>query len=145
MKTIQKKEKWTCGYCEKSGTERKFMEQHHCSNPVKPLSQKEPEEWEKEALQLRDWTVKVLLERFTTGKPNNQYDVWFDTFVERIGILLSQQRTQTIEEIKKLKIGGYDTWIKATRKYGGTREEWKKLQYSKRHDEVIDNVIDSLK
>lgn len=90
MKTIQKKEKWTCGYCEKSGTERKFMEQHHCSNPVKPLSQKEPEEWEKE------FDKNVNYDEAELGCNWSQDDI--KSFIRKV---LSQQRTQTIEEIKK--------------------------------------------
>lgn len=48
------------------------------------------------------------------------------------------------ELVEKQKLGTYKEWIGATRKYGGTREEWEKLN-NRGHDRVIDDLLSALK
>jgi hypothetical protein len=54
-------------------------------------------------------------------------------------------RKQLEREIKGLKVGNWKDWIKATKKYGGSKEEWNKLQTNKNWDEMLQVVLDLLK
>ena len=55
------------------------------------------------------------------------------------------ERKQLEREIKGLKVGNWKDWIKATKKYGGSKEEWNKLQTNKNWDEMLQVVLDLLK
>lgn len=44
-----------------------------------------------------------------------------------------------------MKVGSYAEWVKATKLYGGDREEWEKLQTRKTWDETIDEVLAIIK
>mgnify|MGYP002813973557 CR=1 FL=1 len=93
MKTIHKKE---CSKCNGKGTigsGRPMIDSHicfECNGTGEKLSQKEPEEWEHE--------LSMLFLQITHMN-GSKYEL--DRLEHFISSLLSQQRTQTIEEIKK--------------------------------------------
>jgi len=64
------------------------------------------------------------------------------TFISK---LLAKQKAKIIEVIKGMMIGSYKDWIKETKKYGGTKEEWEKLQHSRSQDQVLSQLLTTLK
>ena len=59
---------------------------------------------------------------------------------EEIDEALASQKLQWQEKIEKMKMPSWKDWIKDTKAYGGTREEWENLTDAKRND-VLDDVL----
>lgn len=64
----------------------------------------------------------------------------FDCLLPFIRSLLQKERQRIREEVEKMKVGPWKKWIAATKPYGGTREEWERMQESS-HDETLDQVL----
>lgn len=70
-----------------------------------------------------------------------------DLILSELAQVEAKARLNLLNEVRELvekqKLGTYKEWVGATRKYGGTREEWEKLN-NRGHDRVIDDLLSAL-
>lgn len=52
--------------------------------------------------------------------------------------------SEVVDILDGMKVGDWSDWISAAKEYGGTREEWDKLQFGLTWDEVLDKVKEKL-
>ncbi len=107
----------------------------------------ETQDWMKETLESQVARLGDFIMENITGEPSRNEGA-IDTAIRLLGTL-SHQRSQVLEEVmemfKGLRIGNYKDWIRATKLYGGTKEEWNSLQTRKTYDEVLDDLLAKLK
>lgn len=96
---------------------------------------KSKQDWEKEfEIAFTDGTF------IFTGPTESNFQPFIEWCKGLIRKTLQKEKKRIRKEVENMKVGPWKKWIAATKSYGGTREEWKRMQESS-YDETLDQAL----